>query len=190
LKDHVEVRSSEEIAAAIDSLTSADWVRLRAVSHKYAWLYPAGAEALLWEAIGRAVAGTRRCPNNVDVVRFLAEAMRSIADGEAKKIENKAPHDPLEEAGVSSASLSSYAERGQSPEAMMISTEEIAELRTSILNLFVDDPQARDLADGIMAGCEGEELRALTDLNKTAFASKRRLIRRRITKAYPKGHKQ
>jgi RNA polymerase sigma-70 factor (ECF subfamily) len=40
-----------------------------------------------------------------------------------------------------------------------------------------------------MEGTDGEELRALTDLTKIAFASKRRLIRRRIDKAFPDGWK-
>jgi RNA polymerase sigma-70 factor (ECF subfamily) len=58
-----------------------------------------------------------------------------------------------------------------------------------MLGLFPDDQQARDLLDGIMEGYEGEELRALTDLDEISFASKRRLIRRRIDKHYPKGWK-
>jgi hypothetical protein len=40
-----------------------------------------------------------------------------------------------------------------------------------------------------MEGYEGEELRALTDLDEISFASKRKLIRRRIDKHYPKGWK-
>ena len=39
----------------------------------------------------------------------------------------------------------------------------------------------------MMEGIEGEELRELTDLDKTAYQSKRRLIRRRIDKKFPKG---
>ena len=38
-----------------------------------------------------------------------------------------------------------------------------------------------------MEGMEGEELREVTGLTKIAFASKRRLIRRRVEKAFPDG---
>jgi len=41
----------------------------------------------------------------------------------------------------------------------------------------------------MIEGTDGEELRALVDLDRTAFASKRRLIRRRIDKAFPNGWK-
>jgi hypothetical protein len=40
-----------------------------------------------------------------------------------------------------------------------------------------------------MEGMDGEDLRQVTDLSKTGFASKRRLIRRRIEKAFPDGWK-
>ena len=60
-------------------------------------------------------------------------------------------------------------------------------IRSAILALFPDDPIARDLADGVMAELEGEELRAYVDIDPVAFASKRRLVRRRIDKAYPNG---
>jgi hypothetical protein len=58
-----------------------------------------------------------------------------------------------------------------------------------MLRLFPHDPQARDLVDGILAGYEGEELRALTDLDLKGYASKRRFMRRTIDKHYPKGRK-
>jgi RNA polymerase sigma-70 factor (ECF subfamily) len=38
-----------------------------------------------------------------------------------------------------------------------------------------------------MDGIDGEELRALCELDVTAYNSKRRLVRRRIEKAFPKG---
>ena len=187
MRNDFDVRSSDDVAAAVEEFTDADWVRLNGVSNRYAWLYPAGAAALLWEAIGRAVAGTRRCPANVDVVRFLAEAMRSIADGEAKKIANIAEHTSFDEAGKEIADAVRRLDRQPSPEDSMISTQETAALRQAVLGLFADDPVARDVADGIMEGYDGEELRALTDLDKTGFASKRRLIRRRLTKARAEG---
>jgi hypothetical protein len=53
----------------------------------------------------------------------------------------------------------------------------------------VDDPIAQIIIEGFVEGIDGEVLRALTELSKIAFASKRRLIRRRIDKAFPDGWK-
>jgi RNA polymerase sigma-70 factor (ECF subfamily) len=58
-----------------------------------------------------------------------------------------------------------------------------------MLALFKDDPVARDLLEGIMEDFDADELRELTGLDKTAYASKRRLIRRTIDKHYPGGWK-
>ena len=44
------------------------------------------------------------------------------------------------------------------------------------------EPVAQVIVEGIMEGQRGEDLRALTDLDPTAYQSKRRLIRRRIAK--------
>jgi hypothetical protein len=74
-----------------------------------------------------------------------------------------------------------------SQEEIMVTAQENEATRQAVLGLFPTDQQARDLADGILAGYEGEELRALTDLDKTSYASKRRLMRRTIDKHYPEG---
>lgn len=58
-----------------------------------------------------------------------------------------------------------------------------------MLALFEDDETAAILVMGMMDDMDGEDLRELTGLNKTAFASKRRLVRRRIDQAFPRGWK-
>jgi DNA-directed RNA polymerase specialized sigma24 family protein len=74
------VRSRDEIADAIRSFTPAQWARLRLVAKKYAWRCKLDPEDLLQEAFRRAweERDGRKCPVHVDVVKFLAEAMRSI----------------------------------------------------------------------------------------------------------------
>ena len=76
-----------------------------------------------------------------------------------------------------------------SAEQSLIADEDAEAFRQAMLGLFPDDQQARDMLDGIMEEYDGEELRALTDLDEISFASKRRLIRRRIDKHYPEGWK-
>ena len=60
-------------------------------------------------------------------------------------------------------------------------------MKACLLSLFEDDEIAQLILEGMMEGIEGEELRELTDLDNTAYQSKRRLIRRRIDKKFPKG---
>src|ERR1700730_15179457 len=89
------VRTRDELADAIRALTHAQSARLRLVAKKYAWRCPLGPDDLLQEAFLRALEGGLQCPAHVDVVRFLAEAMRSIADAEAEKIENQVALTPV-----------------------------------------------------------------------------------------------
>ena len=72
-------------------------------------------------------------------------------------------------------------------EETAIRDEEASRIRSAIISLFDDDETARDLAEGIMEEFTREELRELTDLDKTAYDTKRKLIRRRIQKTYPEG---
>ena len=131
---------------------------------------------------------SRACPAHVDVVRFLAEAMRSIAHGESEKAEYKVLLVPVAKASesVPDEALTVH-EPAPLAEARMISEEEAAGIRKAILALFDDDQQARDIVEGTMEEMAADELRELTGLSLTAYNSKRRLIRRRIDSAFPQG---
>jgi DNA-directed RNA polymerase specialized sigma24 family protein len=189
LKSDVSVRSRDEIVAAIRALTDAQWIRLRKASAYFAWIYDLSADDLLQEAFCRALAGGRACPTNVDVVRFLAQAMRSIANGEAEKVENLVEVVAVVQPGLPIDGAIDLEDSSLSQEEMMIAAQTTETMRQALLGLFSNDRQARDLVDGILAGYEGEELRALTDLDLKGYASKRRLMRRTIDKHYPERRK-
>jgi DNA-directed RNA polymerase specialized sigma24 family protein len=181
-------RSREEVASAIRTFSPADWARLRMVARKYAAGRPIEADDLLQEAMVRAV-DSRVCPADVDVVRFLAEAMRSIAHGEREKAENKLVLVSVPKSGEPTAEALAVPDPAPNAVALMISEEDAARIRGAILTLFDDDPQARDIVEGTMEEMSAEELRELTGLSLTAYNSKRRLIRRRIDNAFPQGWK-
>lgn len=185
----VAVRTRDEIADAIRALTPAQSARLRLVSEKYAWRCPFGPDDLLQEAFLRALEGGRKCPVHVDVVRFLAEAMRSIADGEAEKIENQVALTPIAQLGDEQDGTVDPEEPRLNAEDAAMCKQNVAALRNAMLALFNEDSQARDLVEGMMEDFTAEELRKLTELDETAYASKRRLIRRTIDKHYPEGWK-
>lgn len=177
----VERKSQEQITQAIGGLSDADKVRLKKVSRRYA--RPAiSAEDLLQEAFARALAGGRTCPVDVDIVRFLAEAMRSIAHGEQEKLRVEV----MELDGIEETALPPTVDLGTE-----ISREEQSKVVLGqILSLFEDDPEAQEIVEGITAGFTAAELRELTGLDQTAYNSKRRLIRRRIDRRFPEGWKQ
>ena len=191
----------DEFACGIRDLSDADWVRLRKVAALRARNPVIEAEDLLQEAFHRALDGRRNCPVNVDLVRFLAEAMRSIADAELEKAGVRHRDNEEEEARTRDAPprLVPIANHGGDetavdppdtrldPEQRASSGEEAAAMRACMIPLFQDDEVAQVILEGMMEGIDGEELRELTDLDKTAYQSKRRLIRRRIEKRFPKG---
>lgn len=170
---------------AIRSLSEADWVRLRMVSERYA-RSAISAEDLLQETLLRAWDGSRRCPTNVDVVKFLAEAMRSIADEARKKEQRKREAMAKAEAPVADGGLDSAE---HDAEQKVIEDDQARRIRISILALFDDDQDARALVEAMMEEFSAEELRELTGLDKTAYDTTRRRIRRRLGKAYPDGWK-
>jgi DNA-directed RNA polymerase specialized sigma24 family protein len=179
-------RTREEIAAAIRGLSPADGLRLRKVATLYSAGRPITIDDLLQEAFARALDG-RSCPPDVEVVRFLAEAMRSIAHGEQEKVGNRLVLVSAD--GTDANAMEAYAVPDPSPgaESRIIGEEQAEEIRVAILALFDGDEVAQVIVEGMMEELEGEELRELCGLDETAYNSKRRLIRRRIDSAYPKG---
>ena len=189
MKADVSVRSCDEIAASVRDLTEARWIRLRKASAYFAWVYTLSGDDLLQETFYRALAGSRKCPSNVDIVRFLVQAMRSIANGEAENVENEVDVIPVVQPGAHVDGAVDVTEPKESQEESTMAAENDEAIRQALLGLFQNDRHAGDLVDGILAGYEGEELRALTDLDQKGYASKRRFIRRTIDKHYPQGRK-
>jgi hypothetical protein len=144
------------------------------------------AEDLLQEAFRRALDGERKCPVSVDVVRFLAEAMRSIRDGEMKRTKRRPVLVSLRPPGGESAQVPEPIDPAPNAEERLAAADEESvrePKRQDVIGLFAADPAAQVIVEGIMEGTRGEDLRALTDLDPKGYESKRRMIRRRIEKA-------
>ena len=180
-------RSRDEVAGAIRALTPADLVRLHKVAQRYASDHIEPKD-LLQEAVARAL-DSRNCPADVDVVKFMAESMRSIAHGEGEKIEHRPKLVSVSKAGDHQSHALNYPDPTLNAEEGLMREQSEAAIRGAVLALFDDDQQARDIVEGTMVDLSADELRELTGLDKTAYASKRKLMRRRIDKAYPEGWK-
>jgi hypothetical protein len=134
-------------------------------------------EDLLQEAFRRALAGDRKCPASLDVVRFFAETMRSIRDGELKRAKRR----PILVAHQS-PELPEPLDPAPNAEEQLAPDEEAdcEAKREQVIGLFADDPAAQVIVEGEMQGMRGEDLRARTGLDPIAYTSKRRLISRQI----------
>jgi RNA polymerase sigma-70 factor (ECF subfamily) len=182
LNEAIASRSQNEIEDAMGAFSDADWVRLKRTAQRYA-ISPLEPDDLIQEALVRALSGKRKCPANVDVVRFLAEAMRSISHGERNTTSAQIREVSINEGEISEG----LQDQSITAERRMISHEEYTEITTKVTGLFEDDEAAQLLVEGMMEGMEGQELRELTELEETAFNSKRKLVRRRINAAFPDG---
>ena len=171
-----------ETTRLIGALPEAGWLRLHRVAHALCRHTGFDPEDLLHEAFQRALDGSRRCPRHVAITRFLAGAMRSIAS-DWSKARRRRPEVGIR-VGIVLEAVARTADPGETPDELLANAQDGARMRRAILALFADDLIAQRLVEGIMDGLRGEELRFLAGLGESAFASKRRLIRRRIDKAY------
>lgn len=98
-----EPRSRAEVEQAIADLTESDIVKLEDLAEQHVWCLGRSAKGgadLLQEAILRTLRGKRVWRSNVDLIRHLDQAMRSIANSWCKA-DKDAPNLQSEIAAVS-----------------------------------------------------------------------------------------
>jgi RNA polymerase sigma-70 factor (ECF subfamily) len=175
-----------EVKRSISALTAADWLRLHKVARALCRDAAFQADDLLQEAFQRALDGTRQCARRLDIIPFLAGVMRSIASDWRKARKRRPEMSLVTATGWLQEVVLQVRDNRCVADEVLVSNEEAARLQQAIFALFADDAVAQRLLEGIMDGLTGAQLRSLTGLSETEFASKRRLIRRRIDKAYPR----
>lgn len=189
-----EMLSCDEMRQAIAALSEAELLKLERIAK---WL-SAGrsitADDLLQEAVCRALEGIRNCPRDVAVVRFLANAMKSLvsAHGKAAMIDPIALATPvatLDDDGDEKDALTDVADRAPSPEQQLVEEDAAEKMKVALHRLFEDDAEAELVLLDIFAGLTAEETRADLNLDETTYATIRRRIRRRINQRYPEGWK-
>ena len=180
------MRSPDKIRATIEAFTDLEWHRVRKTADYWARAHGADADDVMQDTLERAVDGSRQCPGDISIFAFLSGAMRSISGDDRKARTRRAEIHLVVEDG--SLVVDPIDDRPNAAEAAQ-SREGAEGIKQAVLGLFEDDLVAQTIVEGDMDGIEGEELRELTGLDAKAFASKRRLVRRRIDRAYPKGWK-
>jgi hypothetical protein len=183
------VLSAAEVVDRIRSMSDADKLRFKKASQYFSYGGARPPGDLRNEAIRRAADGTRKCRSNLSIIQFLLGVLRSIASSDRKAFSRSPLLKVVPRDGPAAGSLADFADPRLSPEDQMIRAEEFSELKRKFLNLFEDDAVAQTIAEGMIDEMEGAELRELVGLSDKDFATKRRLVRRRIDKAIADGWK-
>ena len=177
-------RTPEDIRAAIEGFTVLEWHRLNRAAAYWARHHGFEADDLLQECLGRALDGSRACPLHVPILTFLIGIMRSIgSDWHKARSRRREVHLVTDDGELVVDPADGRPNAEQAAEAL----QQEQSIRQAILALFEDDLDAQTIVEGDMDGIEGEDLRNLTGMDLKAFATKRRLIRRRINDKFPKG---
>lgn len=179
-----DVLSQTEICTALGGLSDADFIRLRKIATIYAGSRGRDPEDLLQDAIIRALYGERKCPRNVKVVVFLANAMRSIMYSHGKSVDTtrtERGYDAMDQIAIPDDTAGVDAERE------LIAADLRKKRVQALFQIFEDDDDATMLMMARM-DCEAMSEAAVTcGFDSTKADTVRRRIRRKVEQEYPKG---
>lgn len=183
--------STDEMKEALSSLSDTDMLRLSKIARRYS-KGRIDPDDLLQQAFVVILDGSRKCPRDIAIMALLAGTLRSLASSRFKSLSRSpelqliaVPDDDCDEPLIEATRPSD----APNPDQVLISEQDAATIHGAIFSLFADDEIARLIVEGDMEEMDACEIQELTGLDKTAYNSKRRLIRRRIDKAYPEGWK-
>jgi hypothetical protein len=176
-----------EVTVRLRAMSTVDKIRFIRDSNYLSFGDARSPGDLRQEAVRRALDGSRKCPHSVPITTFLRGVMRSIAWADRKAIACPPKLGAVPNSGPAGQNAPEIPDPRLSAEDRILEQNRLVEIRERILDLFKDDAVAHQLAQGMMDGLQGIELRELLELSETEFASKRRLVRRRIDVAFPKG---
>ena len=170
-------------ALELKLVTETDLMRLKTIARLHARGLPPDVSwaDLLQEAFARVLDGTRRRPDGVPWVAFLAGVMRSIKDQywrQARKGSRQMPK-LLADLQVVDAPHGEFLDPAPNPERRVIAMQAM----DSINQLFSDDVRAQQIIAGLFEGWTPEEICATHAMSKTDYDSTRRRIRRVLVQA-------
>jgi hypothetical protein len=195
--------SLEDIRREFQALTAADWAKLDRYAQariRIAGISAPGRDAchLFMQAMNALETGRRRWYlDNVDLVKFLIDAMWSISSNWVRRKETtgyvQIPEADLVRASEEGEELESVLEQAQSqsasPEEQLIGNEiqTQEQLVEEIKELFKDKMLASLIIDGWTAGMKGQEIIEALNIDENQYRTATRLVRRRINARWPKG---
>ena len=169
-----------QVALALNIISRMDFLRLKSIARLHARGLPPDVswDDLLQEAFTRAMVGTRRKPQGVAMVAFLAGIMRSL----------RAEHWRRTRGGLGTnqtlridhqRDLSQAVELrdpGSDLEQALLAREQIE----AIERLFAGDPVALGIIAGLAEGQSAAQIRAGMRVTKTVYDSARKRMRRAL----------
>jgi DNA-directed RNA polymerase specialized sigma24 family protein len=194
MKTHIDLKNWPEAVQwiprtparrALDAklVTVADLLRLKVIARLHARGLPPhiGWADLLQEAFTRVLDGSRRQPEGVPMVAFLAGVMRSIKEQYWRQARRGARQLPklLAELGPIDFREDELPDPAPSPERRVIAIQEM-----DVINkLFEEDLQAKQIIAGLYEGWTPEETCAMYVMSKTDYDSTRKRMRRALVRA-------
>lgn len=190
-----KVATGDEIAQEIEKLTKAEWAKLYSFARNRARAMALRGSAFterdLVQAAIVALLKERRHwnPKKVDFVGVLIGAMRSIAsnyrtttkDGCFAIPESQLAAPAGDEEPNSLAKV--YPDSRLNPEQAAIISNTLSE----VYELFEDDPESLVIMDGWRDGMSGSEIIDVLEIDRKAYETITRRIRRKVFAHWPKG---
>ena len=168
-----------ETMLALDLMSEMELLRLKTIARLYARGLPPDVawDDLLQEALTRVITGSRRQPEGVTIVAFVAGIMRSLKAEHWRRTLKRSGHDALR---ISQASNDGreieVSDSAPGPERALSARQEL----NAIKRLFADDLTALKIIAGLSEGLSAEQIRATTRMSKTDYDSTRRRMRRTL----------
>ena len=176
-----QMLSPADQALALRLVTEMDLLRLKAIARLHArWLPPdVGWDDLLQEAITRVLVGSRKVPEDVPVVAFIAGIMRSLRTEHWRRHTRGFGRERVlldHPAGELERDIIELRDPSPTPERALAAEQELA----AIARLFADDPVALRILACLGEGMSAEQIRVVTGLSKTDYDSARKRMRRAL----------
>ncbi|HEY1282986.1 MAG TPA: hypothetical protein VGE96_00775 [Steroidobacteraceae bacterium] len=169
-----------QTALALKLVSEIDLLRLKTLARLHARGLPPDVnwEDLLQEAITRMLVGSRKLPEGVSLIAFLAGVMRSLKAEHWRRVQSgvdpRAAADTRKSAG--NRRDVEACDPAPGPERSLMARQELR----AIERLFVDDRVGRQIIAGLGEGLSPEEICARHGLSKTDYNSARRRMRRTL----------
>jgi DNA-directed RNA polymerase specialized sigma24 family protein len=157
-----------QAARAQNLVSDMDLLRLKTIARWHARGLPAdvGWADLLQEAFARVLDGSRRQPQGLSMVVFVAGVMRSLKSEHWRRAGR--------ELHYQRAQAAEPREPAPDPERTMAALQELA----AIDRLFADDPVVLQIIAGIGEGLSAEQIRTAIGISSTEYDSARKRMRR------------
>jgi DNA-directed RNA polymerase specialized sigma24 family protein len=168
-----------ETALALNLISRMDFLRLKSIARWHARGLPPDVtwDDLLQEAITRVLVGSRRQPQGVKMVAFLAGIMRSLrAEHWRRARQGPGCGDSLRIDHQDLSKEPALRDSAPDPEQSLIAREELC----AIEGLFAGDVVALRIIAGLAEGHSAAQIRDAAGISKTDYDSGRRRMRRAL----------